>query len=495
MDAIPQTKKKPANGNANSGPAHDGKAPIGLAAPSQAPLCWQEGKFYAFLHFGINTFTGRETWDGMQSPVRFSPRHFSTDQWCGALAQAGCRGVILAVKHADGFCLWDTAQTDYSVMRSPLCRDILLDLSESCREHGMQLGISLSLLDLHEASYGSGQPYNEFVSRQLTELLCGYGPLCAVILDASREGVELHRKQDYDMELFRKKIHALQPDAALCGDGTGLRLIPYEDATDDALLPQSPAAPLAGDADIPTDIPVPGMPALGLEVSLHPGRFYHAGEADHLVPTQALFDAYINAMERGAALVLHLPPDRGGRISETDCAHLRELGKRINAAFSNNLAADAALLASSEAPGFSVEHVRDSSDSCYRPAGDAQEGEITVLFGHPAQLQYVVLAEQALVGKRVQRFALLADGENVYSGETIGYQKIIPLSCTARRLTLCLLESQGSPILRHFSVYGTLDWQDDPGSPIPGGKGSGEGRRDDMPPEDGGQEGNGIPYD
>jgi alpha-L-fucosidase len=86
-------------------------------APNQ--VAWQDLEFGVILHFSTNTFLNREWGDGTASPAVFNPLQFDPDQWMEAIRASGARYVVLVAKHHDGFCLWPTQQTDYSVRSSP----------------------------------------------------------------------------------------------------------------------------------------------------------------------------------------------------------------------------------------------------------------------------------------------------------------------------------------------------------------------------------------
>lgn len=87
--------------------------------PSKRQLKYQETEFYAFFHFGMNTYTNREWGDGTEGPGVFDPQEFDAGQWVSAVKAAGMKGVILTCKHHDGFCLWPTKYTQHSVASSP----------------------------------------------------------------------------------------------------------------------------------------------------------------------------------------------------------------------------------------------------------------------------------------------------------------------------------------------------------------------------------------
>ncbi|KAL5675268.1 hypothetical protein ACJX0J_011399, partial [Zea mays] len=133
-----------------------------------------------FLHFGPNTFTDSEWGTGHADPSVFAPSALDAGQWARIAAQGGFGRVVLTAKHHDGFCLWPSALTEYSVAASPWqggAGDVVAELAAAARAEGLGLGLYLSPWDRHEPVYGDTIAYNEHYLGQMTELLTRYGDI------------------------------------------------------------------------------------------------------------------------------------------------------------------------------------------------------------------------------------------------------------------------------------------------------------------------------
>ncbi len=144
------------------------------AVPSERQLQWHRMKYYAFIHFGPNTFTDKEWGYGDEPESVFNPMQLDCRQWARVAKEAGMEGIVITAKHHDGFCLWPSQYTEHSVKNSPWKNgngDVIRELREACDEYGLKLGIYLSPWDRHEPKYADSAAYDVHFKAQLEELL------------------------------------------------------------------------------------------------------------------------------------------------------------------------------------------------------------------------------------------------------------------------------------------------------------------------------------
>lgn len=143
--------------------------------PSEAQMKYYKDELTAFLHFGPNTFTGKEWGNGKEDPDVFNPTKLNTDQWISVLKETGIKRAILTAKHHDGFNLYPTEVTDHSVESSSWRDgkgDVVGDFVDSCHKFGMDIGFYLSPWDQNLPSYPTDVPpdYNDTYIQQMNEL-------------------------------------------------------------------------------------------------------------------------------------------------------------------------------------------------------------------------------------------------------------------------------------------------------------------------------------
>lgn len=159
-----------------------------MQQPSLTPTTGQQSqidrKFGMFLHFGINTFNNTEWSDGTLPVSSYQPTAIDADSWVKTAYEAGMNYVILITKHHDGFCLWDTDTTTYSVKYSPNKTDVVAEVAKACAKYGVKLGLYYSLWDRHEKCYKDDEAYVQYMEKHLTELMDGrYGEVVELWFD------------------------------------------------------------------------------------------------------------------------------------------------------------------------------------------------------------------------------------------------------------------------------------------------------------------------
>lgn len=449
---------------------------------------WHDLETYSFLHFTVNTFTDREWGEGDEDPDIFRPDAFDPDSIVSTLKEAGMRGVILTCKHHDGFCLWPTETTSHSIRSSSWRNgkgDVVHDISEAARRHGLLFGVYLSPWDRNNPTYGKPE-YIPLYRRQLTELLSNYGPIFEVWFDGAnggtgyyggaREKRTIDKSTYYDWKDTWALVRKLQPEAVIFSDaGPDVRWVGNEKGFAaptcwETFTPRSEHGGPAVPGDVDTEQSVTGtvdgaqwMPP-ECDVSIRPGWFWHANENEKVRTPGDLMELYFKSVGRGGSLLLNVPPDRHGQIFEKDAASLREFGRRRDALFKTNLAAKARVTASNvraKNPRFGPANLVDGDRSTYWATDDAlQTAELLFEFPAPVAFDVIRVREFLPLGQRVRAFSIEAaeTAENwrpIASETSVGNCRLIRTESkvNAARVRLSITEGAASPALSEFGLF------------------------------------------
>ena len=323
--------------------------PVPSLEPSRLQLEQIARKFGMFIHFGVNTFGNTEWSDGGIHAKSYRPTEIDADQWVRTAYEAGMNFVILITKHHDGFCMWKTDTTQYSVKYSGNPTDVVAEVSKACKKYGIKLGLYYSLWDrsaqVYKDDFDNG--YIPYMLKQLTELLDGrYGEVVELWLDGAWDKT---RKQ-WQLDKVYDLVKRLQPNCAVgvnhtvgvdedkadfpddyympfkCRENDPLRMFP----SDFRLWDPHPCR--KGDPKIYTFEGEKYYLPFEMTICSRIGFswFYsNCYEEEQQMDIDETVEKCKLAFEENNIAVINMPPNTEGKMVESDISHLYEIAKRL----------------------------------------------------------------------------------------------------------------------------------------------------------------------
>ena len=448
--------------------------------PTDRQVKWLRMEWYAFVHFGLNTYTNREWGYGDESPQLFNPSDFDADAIVRTFKEAGMNGMIYTAKHHDGFCTWPTRSTSHNITQSPWKNgkgDVVKEFAEACKQYDLPFGTYLSPWDRNCAEYGRAG-YLKVYYKQIEELLTKYGPIFEIWFDGAMGGDGYYggarqarnignADNYYNYARVVKQIRRLQPDciiwgAAGRGDATWAgsekgfaRHYPLWNTRDNKWI--------CLEADTPIN---------------HRGWFWHPGQGGHVKTPEHLMEVYLSSVGRGANLILNLAPNREGRLDPADVASLQAFGKMRRDLLARDYAQGASGKASSVyGKKYGASRLTDGNiESYWCPKEDDKQPSVEISLEAPATFDVVRLREQIRLGQRVEAFRVEAwvdgawqtiiepgqpgekedrfDGIRGGKGHTIGNQVLRWLAApvTTDKVRLTITRSKAVPCISELSL-------------------------------------------
>lgn len=417
--------------------------------PTPQQLEWQRMELTAFLHFGVNTFTGREWGDGTEDPAIFNPTSLDCEQWVRTLKESGFKMAIITAKHHDGFCLWPTKTTRHSVASSSWKGgkgDVVRELRDACKKYGIKFGVYLSPWDRNASCYGDSPAYNQFFIEQLTELLTNYGEVHEVWFDGANGEGPNGKKQIYDWDAILKTIRRLQPKAVTAIMGDDVRWVGNEKgigretewsatALTPGIYPRSgeqnkelgifgKAKDLGGRDIVARATELFWYPS-EVDVSIRPGWFYHADQDKQVKSLNHLADIYFKSVGYNSVLLLNIPPDLRGLINENDVQRLKEFSSYLKKTFARN-------------------YVLKGNEAWHGTSGTVRQYDIQ----KDALVNAFMIQEDISKGQRIESFLVEAykDGSWIHmaEGTTVGYKRLVRFSDTRpERIRVTIRSARG----------------------------------------------------
>ncbi|MCH5232913.1 MAG: alpha-L-fucosidase [Muribaculaceae bacterium] len=467
------------------------RAKAAHVVPNERQINRLDNPFIAFIHFGPNTFTGREWGTGFEDPEIFNPTDIDADQWVKTMKDAGIDMVIFTVKHHEGYVLYQTRYTDHGIMKSPYMNgqaDVFRALSDACAKYGMKLGVYLSPADLYQIEspnglYGNGSEkrmrtipkevpgrpfenptkfefmvddYNEFFMSQLFELLTEYGPIYEVWFDGANPKENGQTYNNHDWETL---VRTLAPEAIVfpfkdgrwvgneAGDtrDTEWNVVPYATHPDSLLGFGHPKDTDIGSMEKLKNANYLQYQYPEVDTSIRDGWMWRDDDKQAVRSADEVFDIYERSVGGNAVLLLNIPPNTDGKFSDRDVASLSEVGKRIRETYTDNLI-----------EGWNAPAVLFDDDT---KTGIPVESELVISSDKPATFNRLLLQEEVPnFGERIEKLAVDAwvNGEwkQIVESTNVGYRRILRFpEVTTDKIRIRILESRLTPSLATVKAH------------------------------------------
>lgn len=411
--------------------------------PSKKQLEWQKLAYYGFIHFNMNTFTNVEWGEGKESPTLFNPGQLDCNQWARIAKKAGMKGLILTVKHHDGFTLYPSKYTEHNVSKSPWKNgkgDVLRDLANACKKYGLKLGVYLSPWDRFHPDYGTDR-YNQVYVNMQKEILQNYGPIFEFWYDGANGEGPNGKKQVYDWPLFNGTVEKYMPNAIQFSDnGPDIRWVGNERgfAYDETWSPFNkneiyPGFPKFDDYKNGQKNGSHWVP-VEVDVSIRPGWYYHPEQDNKVKTPDSLMKIYVASVGRNGNLLLNIPVDNRGLIHPNDSSSLIRFA-----------------------------HLREKSFKNLMQAGMVKKSgtgnpKLELSFTKPILSNTLMLQEPIALGQRVAAFQVKIEDEQgnveTINAKTIGNKRMIPFKeRKVKKIVVDIKESRAQSIISNVELY------------------------------------------
>lgn len=459
---------------------------------------YQKDELAAFCHFGPNTFnelewgfnqsTQKKLYEGRTPDEIFTlESDFDAETLVNTLKNAGFKKLIVTAKHHDGFCIWNSAHTEYDIASTSYKNgegDILAEISEACTAANMDMGLYLSPWDVAESTFGSdggsiNNAYNEYYNNQLEEILSNpkYGNK-GHFVEVWMDGANGYNNvpQTYNFEKWYATIQKYEgieagykADCMLFGAGTHttVRWIGNENGfADDTTWAKSTIR----DGQIYNDDSqrtgdYKGDPTDGYSNGYEDGNHWTVPEADARITsgwfwgTQKntprtltnLAEMYFRSVGHNATLLLNVPPNNEGKVDKAIQDRVVEFGQNVQDTFKTNLAkADGTTITASNVRGNDIDfkpgNAVDDDDATYWTTDDGTtSGSLTIKWDSAKRFDVVSIEEAIQNGQHINSYKVEykendnASWQPMECGVTVGSKRLIrtsPISATQVRITV-----------------------------------------------------------
>jgi len=411
-------------------------AGVNVAKPTPQQVEYLDMELQMFVCLDPCTWQNRE-YDNHSTPLTaINPARLDTDQWCRVAQSFGAKQILFVAKHTGGFCWWRTETSDYGIRNTPYKNgkgDVLAQLSRSCREHGLKLGIYVYPGDDQwGAGIGSGgrtsdpkkqEAYNKVFRQQLTEVLSRYGKIAEVWFDGSC----VIAVGDILKQYAPRAMVFQGPHTTLRWVGNEAGVAPYPAWQTVQHAAAATGIATAAQSDPDGDVWLP----MECDTTLLDHKWFWGRNTDPMLKSlDQLMDVYYKSVGRGCLLLLNSTPDTTGLIPDSHVRRYREFGREIARRFDRSIA---------ETHG---------------------KGNSTLLdLERPTVINHAISMEEIREGQRVRAYRLEGrthDGWKILvsRGQSIGHKRIDEFPDTeVSQVRLVVDQSAAEPLIRRLAVF------------------------------------------
>jgi len=451
--------------------------PVINPIPSKKQLDWQKLEYYGFIHFNMNTFTNLEWGEGQENPISFNPTDLDCNQWARIAKNAGMKGLILTVKHHDGFALYPSKFTKHTVAKSNWKNgkgDVVKELSEACKKYGLKMGIYLSPWDRNHPDYGTDK-YNLIYVEMQKELLTNYGPIFEFWYDGANGEGPNGKKQIYNWPIFNNTVLKYQPNAVQFSDaGPDIRWVGNERgfAYDKTWSPinRNEIYPGFLKFDLYRNGQENGTHWVSpeVDVSIRPGWYYHADQDLKVKTPDSLMKIYVASVGRNSNLLLNIPVDKRGLIHPNDSISMIGFKQLRDKGLVNLIGKNDQISTSSNHMGKSYADLIDKNTKTFWAANKADQLPlISIDLKTPKLINAIMIQEPIFMGQRIIQFKVKLTDENGTKEEiicqTIGNKRIVPFKQKIiKNIQIEFLKSRGQVLISNVEVLNLISTRNEP---------------------------------
>ena len=315
-----------------------------ITQPTPGDTRWfTHDRFGLFIHWGLYALAARHEWIKKYEKIddatyekyfkHFDPDLYDPDVWAEAASNAGMKYFVITTKHHEGFCLWDSALTDYKATNTPAKKDLLTPMVEAFRSKGFKIGFYHSLLDWHHPHYtvDARHPmsenqdyiakdqtkkielYTEYLHSQVKELITQFGDIDIMWFDfsvAASKGFKGKGKETWQSEKLVKMIRKIHPNIII---------------NDRLQIDQDIKTP---EQYIPREwVKVNGQPVVWESCQTFSGSWGYHRDEESWKSVDQLVKMLIDAVSKGGNLLLNAGPTGRGEFDERAIDRLKSIGE------------------------------------------------------------------------------------------------------------------------------------------------------------------------